>query len=204
LAKTKFVATVCRFANYLAYSYCDAAWHHGVCPETHHPSRVVPIDPETEQRRPEHEEQQERRKRLMTRRAETFDRILEHVPSSFPAPQLRVLLRAFVTIDACGYTDDVATHYVGDDENLQQRAEEILLSIADRLEDDQLPHFALRLALTTHTGIPDENAIDHLAEAERIFAFRQSEKTVSKKATRKPKPAKGKPVKKKSANRLDA
>jgi hypothetical protein len=29
-----------------------------------------------------------------------------------------VLLRAFVTIDACGYTDNVATHYVGDDENL--------------------------------------------------------------------------------------
>jgi len=103
---------------------------------------------------------------------------------------------------AYGYTDDVATHYVGNDENNQQSAEEILLCVADRLEDDQLPHFALRLALTTHTGIPDENAIDHLAEAEKVFAPQQSKKTVSKKVTRKPTSAKGKPVKKKSAKRL--
>jgi ParB family chromosome partitioning protein len=146
----------------------------------HHPGRVVPIDAETEQRRREHEKQQERRKRLMKRRAETFDRILEHAPSTLTAPQLRVLLRAFVTIDAYGYTEDVATNYVGDDENNQQSAEEILLSVADRLEDDQRPHFALRLALTTHTGIPDENAVDHLTEAEKVFVSHQSKKRLSK------------------------
>jgi ParB family chromosome partitioning protein len=148
--------------------------------------------------------EQERRKRLLRRRAETFDRILEHAPSTLTAPQLRVLLRAFVTIDAYGYTEDVATRYVGDDENNQQSAEEILLSVADRLEDDQLPHFALRLALTTHTGLPDENAVDHLTEAEKVFVSQQSKKRLSKKATRKPASAKGKPVKRKSAKRLDA
>jgi ParB family chromosome partitioning protein len=74
----------------------------------------------------------------MKRRAETFDRILEYAPSTFTAPQLRVLLRALVTIDAYGYTDDVATHYVGNDENEQQSAEEVLLSVADRLEDEHL------------------------------------------------------------------
>jgi ParB family chromosome partitioning protein len=68
----------------------------------HHPSRVVPIDADAEQRRREHEKQQERHKRLMKRRAETFDRILEHAPSTFTAPQLRVLVRAFVSIDTYG------------------------------------------------------------------------------------------------------
>ena len=62
---------------------------------------------------------------------------MRHPPS--PAPQLRVLLRAFITIDAYGYPDDLATYYVGDDENNQQSAEEIPLSVPDWLEDDQVP-----------------------------------------------------------------
>jgi hypothetical protein len=116
----------------------------------HHSGRVVPIGPEAEQRRREHERQQERRKRLMKRRSETFDRILEDAASAFTAPQLRVLLRAFITIDAYGYTDDVATHYVGNDENNQQSAEEILLCVADRLEDDELPR-SLSVSLSPRT-----------------------------------------------------
>jgi ParB family chromosome partitioning protein len=98
-------------------------------------------------------------------------------------------------------------HYMGNDESNQQSAEEILLSVPDRLEDDQLPRFALRLAHTTHTGIPDENAIDHLAEAEKVFAPAQSKKatarkTASKKAARKPMPDKSKAAKKKTTKRI--
>ena len=77
---------------------------------------------------------------------------MRHPPS--PAPQLRVLLRAFITNDAYGYPDDVATYYVGDDENNQQSAEEIPLSVPDWLEDDQVPQFALRPALATHPAFP--------------------------------------------------
>jgi hypothetical protein len=98
---------------------------------------------------------------------------------------------------------------VGNDENNQQSGEEILLCVADRLEDDQLPQFALRLALTTHAGIPDEKAIDHLAEAEKVFAPQQPRKAAAKKAAprkvaRKPTPAKGKTAKKKTPKRLVA
>ena len=173
----------------------------------HHPARLVSIDSESEERRREHQKEQERRKRLMKRRAETFTRILENAPLTFTAPQLRVLLRAFITIDAYGYADDVATHYV-DNENHQQSAEELLLSVADRLENGQLPQLALRLALTTHIAIPSENAIDHLAEAEKVFAPQQpkkaAKKTASAKAARKPKAGKGKHAKKKTGTRVAA
>jgi ParB-like nuclease domain len=63
---------------------------------------------------------------------------------------------------------------------VQLSDEQALFFDADRLEDDQLPHFALRLALTTHTGIPDENAVDHLTEAEKVFVSHQSKKRLSK------------------------
>ena len=173
------------------------------CP-VHHPARVVPVDPESEHWRREREKEQERRKRLMKRRSEIFTRILQNAPRTFTAPQLRVLLRAFITIDAHGYADDVATHYVDDHENNQQSAEEILLSVADRLEDDQLPQFALRLALTTHTDIPDESAIDHLAEAEKVFALPQlkkaAKKTAPTKTTKKPKAEKWNPRRRRLAN----
>jgi hypothetical protein len=50
-----------------------------------------------------------------------------------------------------------------------------------------LANFALRLALTTHTGIPRENGIDPLAEAEQDFAPPKPEKSAGKKkvATKK-------------------
>ena len=56
----------------------------------------------------------------------------------------------------------MATHFVGDDENNQQGAEEVLLSVIDGLDDEKLPGFALRLALTGHVDIPREGEIDHL------------------------------------------
>jgi ParB family transcriptional regulator, chromosome partitioning protein len=170
------------------------------CP-VHHPSRVVPIDPDAEARRKEHEKEQARRRRLEKERAETFSRILENAPVAFTAPQLRVLLRAFITCDLYGQGDVVATHYAGNDDN-EQSSEEILLSVADQLEEVQLPELALRLALCSHIRIPNENEIDHLAEVEKVFAPKQPKRTVKKKIVKKPTPAKAKAGKKKATKQI--
>jgi hypothetical protein len=77
------------------------------------------------------------------------------------------------------------------------------MSVADRLEEVQLPELALRLALCSHIRIPNENEIDHLAEVEKVFAREQAKKPVTKKKTvRKPMPAKGKTASKKTAKRI--
>jgi ParB family transcriptional regulator, chromosome partitioning protein len=176
------------------------------CP-VHHPSRVVPVDPEAEARQREFEKEQAQRKRLLKRRTEAFNRILVNAPASFTGPQLRTFLRALINIDAYDFTDDVAAHFVGDDENNQQSAEEVLLSVMDGMEDDKLPAFALRLALTGHVDIPREGETDHLSEAEKLFAPAQA-KTASKKpsanAAKKQVNAKAKSAKKKSSKRVAA
>jgi ParB family chromosome partitioning protein len=176
------------------------------CP-VHHPRRVVPIDPEAEARQKQFEKEQARRKRLMKQRAETFDRILDSAPVTFTATQLRVLLRALIHIDTYDFADDVAAHFISNDENNQQTGEEVLLSVIEGLEDDKLPSFALRLALTGHADIPRENEIDHLAEAEAVFAPPQLKKAKAKggtpqkapkKAAKKPTAIKAKTIKKKT------
>jgi ParB family transcriptional regulator, chromosome partitioning protein len=172
------------------------------CP-VHHPHRVIQIDPDAEARQREHEREQRRRTRLLKRRGDSFKRILDNAPSTFTAPQLRVLLRALVQIDPYQFTDDVAAYFVTDDNN-QQTAEEVLTSILDGLEDEKLTSFALRLVLTTHAGIPRENEIDCLAEAEQVFAPPEPKKTAAKKkeatkkAAKKPASVKAKSAKKKS------
>jgi ParB family chromosome partitioning protein len=176
------------------------------CP-VHHPRRVVPVDPEAEARQREFEKEQAQRKRLLKRRTDAFNRILENAPATFNGPHLRVFLRALINIDAYDFTDDVAAHFVGDDENNQQSAEEVLLSVVDGMEDDKLPAFALRLALTGHVDIPREGETDHLMEAEKLFAPAQP-KTATKKpsasAAKKDGSPKAKPAKKKSSKRVAA
>jgi ParB family chromosome partitioning protein len=176
------------------------------CP-VHHPRRVVPVDPEAEARQREFEKEQAQRKRLLKRRTEAFNRILDNAPASFTGPQLRVFLRALINIDAYDFTDDVAAHFVGDDENNQQSAEEVLLSVMDGMEDDKLPAFALRLALTGHVDIPSEGETDHLIEAEKLFAPAQP-KTATKKpsasAAKKHANPKAKSGKKQSSKRVAA
>jgi hypothetical protein len=54
-----------------------------------------------------------------------------------------------LNIDSYTFTDDVAGHFAGD-ENNEQTAVEILVSAIDSLADGKLTGFALRLALTTH------------------------------------------------------
>jgi ParB family transcriptional regulator, chromosome partitioning protein len=175
------------------------------CP-VHHPHRIVQIDPDLEARQREHEKELARRTRLLKRRAESFTRILDHAPATFTAPQLRVLLRALIHLDPYQFTDDVAAHFVAD-ENNEQTAEEVLTSVVDGLEDEKLTSFALRLVLTTHAGIPSENEIDSLTEAEQVFAPPQpkklevKKKAATKKAAKKPTPVKTKSAKKKTTTK---
>ena len=167
---------------------------------------------EFEQRREEHEEERQRREQERkqqfeqeqaeieaerNRRAETlkareatFNRILENAPPMFTAAQLRVFLRALVNLDPYTLTDDVAEHFAGDNENNQQTAEDILLSIIDGLTDDKLTGFALRLALTGYIDIPREGEFDFLTEAEVAFVPPQPKKeTKPRKAPTSIKPA---------------
>ena len=175
------------------------------CP-VHHPRRVIPIDPEAEATQREFEKEQAKRKRLLKRRTESFNRILDNAPATFNGPQLRVLLRALIHIDPYDFIDDVASHFVGD-ENNQQGAEEVLLSVIDQLDDEKLPGFALRLALTGHVDVPREGEIDHLAEAEKLLVPVQPKAAPKKptaKAVRKPANAKAKSAKKKAGKKVAA
>jgi ParB family chromosome partitioning protein len=67
-------------------------------------------------------------------------------------------------------TDDVAEHFVGEDENNQQTAEEILVSELTKTPDERLTNFALRIALTGYIAIPREGEFDFLTEAEAALA----------------------------------
>lgn len=86
----------------------------------------------------------------------------------------------------------------GDDENDRRGAEEVLLSAIDSTENGKLPKFAIQLALSDHVGIPHENEIDFLTEAEAVFAPPPVRKKSSGKA-KKPTPIFSlKPTKKKT------
>ena len=101
----------------------------------------------------------------------------------------------------------MAAHFVGDDENNQQGAEEVLISVIDQLDDEKLPGFALRLALTGHVDVPREGEIDHLEEAEKLLAPVQPKaapKKTTAKAVRKPAKAKSKSAKKKAGKKVAA
>ena len=112
-----------------------------------------------------------------------------------------------IHIDPYDFIDDVAAHFVGDDENNQQGAEEVLLSVIDGLDDEKLPGFALRLALTGHVDVPREGEIDHLTEAEKLLVPVQPKAAPKKstaKAVRKPANAKAKSAKKKAGKKVAA
>ncbi len=136
----------------------------------------------------EREAEHERRDQLRKQREATFERILENAPESFTAAQLRVLLRAIVNLDPYTFADDLAEDIA--DENEQRSAEEVLLSTIDNTTDDKLTRFALRLALSGHVGIPRESEFDFLTEAETAFAPHQPKKNSSSKKAKKPTPIK--------------
>jgi ParB family chromosome partitioning protein len=121
---------------------------------------------ELARRQQEYEAEQARREELSKARAGQLDRILAHAPATFSAAQLRVFLRALLSLDPFTLIDDLAAHFAGDDEDDQRCAEEVLLTTLGGLSEDQITGFALRLAFSGHTAIPREGEIDFLAEAE--------------------------------------
>jgi len=129
---------------------------------------------EYESQQKEYDAEQKRREKLSKARIATFDRILDSAPAMFTAAQLRTFLRLLVHIDPYSFLEEVASHFVGNDENAQQTDEEIVLAAIDNTAEDKLTGFALRLALTDHVSIPRENEPDPLSEAEAAFAPPQS------------------------------
>lgn len=115
-----------------------------------------------------HEAERARLAELYKARVATLDRIVANAPAMFTPAQLRTFLAVLIRLDPYAF-EDVAEHYLGDDENNQQSAEEILASILASLPEDKLTGFALRLVLTAHAAIPRGGELDFLAEAEAAF-----------------------------------
>ena len=150
-----------------------------------------------EQEQAEMEAERNRRAEILNARQATFERILENAPPMFTAAQLRVFLRALCNLDPYTLTDDVAEHFAGDNQNIQQTAEEILASALSETRDEKLTSFALRLALTGYISIPRESEFDFLAEAEA--AFIPPKPQAYKKPKKVPKPIKAAAKKKAAA-----
>lgn len=94
------------------------------------------------------------------------------------------------------FADDLAEDIAAENENEQRSAEELLLATIDATADEKLPAFALRLALSGHVGIPRENELDFLTEAEAAFAPPQPKKKAPPAKEKKPTLVKSSPVKK--------
>lgn len=158
---------------------------------------------QNEQQEKEREAERAKRERVMKTRTSTFNRIVDNAPAMFTAAQLRVFLRALANINPYTFADDVAQLFDTTEESSKQTAEEILTSTIDKLTDDKLTGFALRLVLTGQTPIPEATENDFLGEAERAFASSQPKTTPSKKGSKtqtKPLPKSGaKPRAKKPA-----
>jgi ParB family chromosome partitioning protein len=138
----------------------------------------------------EHEAHEAERLRLVElhkTRLATVDRIIAHAPATFSAAQLRTVLSALIHLDPYMF-EDIAEEQVGEDENNQQTAEEILASLLASLPDDKLTGFALRLVLTSHASIPREGEFDFLADAEAAFVPPSPKKSSKAKKTNAPTP----------------
>ena len=144
---------------------------------------------EDERQEQEREAERAKREKVMKARTATFERILDDAPATFSATQLRVFLRALVNLDPYTFTDDVAEHFAGDDENHNKSAEEILLGVVDGLTDDKLTGFALRLVLTGSTPIPRDGEADSLTDAAAAFLPAKPQKKANK-TTNTPTPIK--------------
>lgn len=144
---------------------------------------------EFERQQQEFEAEQARRDKQCKARVATIERIIEQAPASFNPAQMRVFIRLLIHLDY-SFLEEVATHFANGDENTQQSDDEIVLAALDGTADQKLTGFALRLVLSDHVGIPQENQPDLLTEAEQVFAPKKP-KAVKPKGNgpSKPKPA---------------
>ncbi len=118
--------------------------------------------------------------------------MVKNAPAIVSAAQLRVLLTALVNLNP-EFAEDVAAYIVGDDENSQQTADEVLALTIAALPDDKLTGLALPLVFTDHTAIPREGEVDFLAETEAAFAAPQTKKASKQKRVETPNRAKALP-----------
>jgi ParB family chromosome partitioning protein len=139
-----------------------------------------------EQEQVEYEAEQVRRDELRKSREVMLDHIIENSPTAFTPAQLRVLLRAIVSLDPYTFADDLADDLAGEHENDPRSAEEVLLSNVAATPDDKLTSFTIRLALAGHRGIPREGELDFLAEAETAFTPRAPSTEIKPKKAKTP------------------
>jgi ParB family chromosome partitioning protein len=142
--------------------------------EDEHERKAEERKREFQRQQEEHEAERARIAALHQSRIDTLDRMVESAPATFSAALLRVLLAAIVNLNA-EFVQDVADLIIGDDENNQQTADEVLASMITALPDEKLPGLTLRLLLTAYTAIPRDGAVDYLAEAEAAFALMRPE-----------------------------
>jgi ParB family chromosome partitioning protein len=126
----------------------------------------------------EYQAKQAQKEQQRTERAATFERILDNAPESLSAAQLRVLLRAIVNLDPYTFADDLAEDMA--EENEHRNPEDVLLAAIEATTDDKLTSLAIRVALSGHIGIPRNNEIDLLSEAEAVFAPTRKKAKVQK------------------------
>ncbi len=126
---------------------------------------------EKKQREQEYEAERTRREELRQTREATFERILENAAETLAFAQLRVLLRAIVNLDPYTFADDLAEEVA--DDNERRSREEVLLATIDATADEKLTQFAVRLVLSGRVGVPRENELDLLTEAESPFLLRR-------------------------------
>jgi len=159
---------------------------------------------EFERQQKEYEAEQTRHEKLHKARVATFERIIEEASPSFNPAQMRVFLRLLIHLDY-SFLEEVATHFANGDENVQQSDDEIVLAALDVTADEKLTSLALRLVLSDHIGIPQQNQPDLLTEAEQVFAPKKP-KAVKAKAegSNKPKPTAVKGSPKKETSRKKA
>ena len=141
---------------------------------------------EFERRRHEREAERGRWEEQTRVRAETFERILGNAPPAFTAAQLRFALRALLSVDPYSYLEEVTAYFAGEDENVQDSGDDILVTTLNGLADDKLTGFALRLFLADHTRIPRENEPDFLTEAAVLFPGPQPATKANRPKTNKP------------------
>ncbi len=143
---------------------------------------------EFERQQKEYEAEQARRDKQRKARVATFERIIEEAPASFSPAQLRVFLRLLIHLDY-SFLEEVATHYANGDESTQQSDDEIVLTALNGTADEKLTGLALRLVLSDHIGITQENQPDLLREAEQIYTLKKPKVNAKADASSKPKPA---------------
>lgn len=131
-----------------------------------------------------YEAEAKRREEQHKARLGILERIIEQAPAGFNAAQLRLLVELLLNLSPYGLFEEVAEHFVGDDENHNKTDDEILSETLDACADDKLIGFVLRLVLTEHVEVPRAEQTDWLTKAEAVFA---PVKTKAEKANKRPK-----------------